>query len=123
MENPFVLTISYWYNDNQKLKYTTLSKEDIFPLFSFSRKTNDLSLLTDRNISDWVDYYLSRARVDAYLWNFQKMDARSDGGLWWDFLIYKNEECSGDPIGVGSVDATLLDRIKDFSDDLNKIFQ
>lgn len=123
MTNPFIITISFWYNDNPDMRYTTLSRDYIFPLISFSRKTDDLSLLTDKNVFAWTDSWLSKLKVDAYPWNFQRMGARNDRGLWWDFLIYKDKECTWEPIGVWCVDATLLDKVEDFRDDLKAIFQ
>lgn len=100
MENPFVLTISYWYNTNNDF-YLFNDCED-WSLISYSAKTDNMEYITDEYMEEWVGREISRRapiqsapiQYDDFIRTQRSME---DGGLLWKFNIYHPN--SKKPIG------------------------
>ena len=113
--NPYILTISYWYN-NSDYRYFKLENSEEWPLISYSTRTEDLSLISDENIQLWIHNEINKKYADFgfYYDNLTKTNSRKDDGLGWFFNIYQDGENDNKPIGRGSIDCVLLQKLPAF---------
>lgn len=104
MENPFVLTISYWFNTNNDF-YLFDGCED-WSLISYSAKTDNMEYITDEYMEEWVGREISRRNSLQYDDFTRAPRNGDDGGLLWKFNIYHPN--SKKPIGKWTIDCVQL---------------